>query len=58
LDLAIIDAMHTRNHVLADFQGIAPYLAAGGHVLLHDTFHQGVDRAVTEVLAENPDFVD
>jgi cephalosporin hydroxylase len=58
LDLAIIDAMHTHDHVVADFQGVAHYLAAGGHVLLHDTFHQGVDRAVAEVLAENPDFVD
>lgn len=58
LDLVIIDAMHTHSHVLADFRGVAPYLAAGGHVLLHDAFHQGVDRAVADVLAENPAFVD
>jgi predicted O-methyltransferase YrrM len=58
IDLAIIDAMHTHDHTLADFRGIVPHLAPGGHVLLHDTFHQGVDRAVAEVLAENASFVD
>jgi cephalosporin hydroxylase len=58
LDLAIIDAMHTHRHALADFRGVVPYMAAGGHVLLHDTFHQGIDRAVAEMLTENPDFVD
>ena len=41
VDLAIIDAMHTHNHVSADFNGVAPYIAPGGHVLLHDTFHPG-----------------
>jgi cephalosporin hydroxylase len=58
IDLAIIDAMHTHDHALADFRGVAPHLAPGGHVLLHDTFHQGVDRAVAEMLAEHPGFVD
>jgi cephalosporin hydroxylase len=54
IDLAIIDAMHTHDHSLADFRGVAPHLAPGSHVLLHDTFHQGIDRAVAEVLAEHP----
>jgi cephalosporin hydroxylase len=58
VDLAIIDAMHTHDHALADFCGVAPYLAPGGHVLLHDTFHQGIDQAVAEGLAERPSFVD
>lgn len=58
VDLAIIDAMHTHDHALADFRGVAPHLAAGGHVLLHDTFHQGIDRAVAEVLDEHPGSVD
>lgn len=58
LDLVMIDAMHTHDHVLADFQGVLPHLAAGGHILLHDAFHQGIDRAVTEMLAENPNLVD
>jgi cephalosporin hydroxylase len=58
LDLAIIDAMHTHDHVLADLRGVAPHLSPGGHVLLHDTYHQGIDQAVAEVMAELPDFVD
>ena len=58
VDLVFIDAMHTHDHVLADFRGVVPYLAPGSHVLLHDTFHQGIDRAVAEVQAENPSFVD
>jgi cephalosporin hydroxylase len=58
IDLALIDAMHTHDHVLADFQGVVPHLAPGSHVLLHDTFHQGIDRAVAEVMAEHSGFVD
>jgi predicted O-methyltransferase YrrM len=58
LDLAIIDAMHTYDHVLADLLGVIPFVAAGGHILLHDAFHQGVDRAVTEMLAKNLNLVD
>ena len=58
VDLAIIDAMHTHDHALADFRGVAPHLAPGGHVLLHDTFHQGIDQAVAEAQAELPGFVD
>ena len=58
IDLAFIDAMHTHDHVLADFRGVVPHLAPGSHVLLHDAFHQGIDRAVSEVLAEHPGLVD
>jgi cephalosporin hydroxylase len=57
-DLVMIDAMHTYDHVLADFQGAVPHLTAGGHILLHDAFHQGVERAVTEMLAKNLNLVD
>ena len=57
-DLVIIDAMHTHDHVLADFKGVVPHLTDGGHVLLHDAFHQGVDRAVTDMLATSSNMVD
>jgi hypothetical protein len=58
IDVAIIDAMHTHDHVLADLRGIVRHLAEGGHVLLHDTYHVGINEAVTEVMAEQPRLVD
>lgn len=58
VDLAFIDAMHTHDHVLADLRGVLPHLAPGGHVLLHDAFHLGIDRAAAEVMADRPDLVD
>ena len=58
LDLVIIDAMHTHDHVLADFEGALPHVAIGGHILLHDTFHIGIDLAAREVLAKHQACVD
>jgi cephalosporin hydroxylase len=58
IDLAVIDAMHTHDHVLADVRGVLPQMAPGGHILFHDTFHQGIDQAVTEALVEDPRLVD
>lgn len=58
IDFAFIDAMHTHDHVLADFTGIIPHMSAGGHVILHDTFHVGINQAIEEVLAANPTFTD
>lgn len=58
IDLAFIDAMHTHDHVLADFNGVVPHMIVGGHVLLHDTFHVGINKAIETVLAENPQFTD
>jgi hypothetical protein len=58
VDLAIIDALHTYDHVLADFQGVIPHLAPGAHVLLHDSFHVGIDGAASKILRDHPDFVD
>jgi hypothetical protein len=57
-DLVFIDAMHTHDHVVADFTGVLPYVPTGGHILFHDTFHQGIDQGVREVIAANPDLVD
>ena len=58
LDFVFIDAMHIHDAVRADFMGVLPYLGDGAHVLLHDTFHQGVDQAIREVLDDNPYLVD
>jgi predicted O-methyltransferase YrrM len=57
-NLVIIDAMHTHDHVLADFNGVIPYLAPYAHVLLHDAFHVGINAAVNEVLLQNKNFID
>ena len=58
LDLVIIDAMHTHDHVLADINGVLPHVTMGGHLLLHDAFHVRIDQAVTEVLTEHQSLVD
>lgn len=58
IDLAFIDAMHTHDHVFADFNAVIPHMAPGGHVLLHDTFHIGINTAIEEVLRANPAFSD
>lgn len=58
IDLVLIDAMHTHDHVLADFSGVVPHLKQGSHVLLHDTFHIGINAAISEVLSANPSYVD
>jgi cephalosporin hydroxylase len=58
IDFAFIDAMHTHDHVLADFTGVVPHLSKRSHVLLHDTFHVGINAAIMEVLSANPSFVD
>ncbi len=58
VDLALIDAMHTHSHSLADLREVLPFMAEGGHVLLHDTFHQGIDQTVSMVISENTHVVD
>lgn len=58
IDFVMIDAMHTHDHVLADFSGVIPFLAPGAHVLLHDAFHTGIDAAIREVLEERAELID
>lgn len=58
LDFVFVDALHTFDAVLADFRGSIPHLAPGAHVLLHDTYHQGIDAAAQAILKEHPAFVD
>jgi predicted O-methyltransferase YrrM len=57
-DFVFIDALHTHDAVFADFNAVLPFLAPGSHVLFHDTYHQGIDTAIREVMAANPGFVD
>ena len=58
IDFAFIDAMHTHDHVFADFNAVIPHMEAGGHVLLHDAFHIGINTAIEKVLLANPAFCD
>lgn len=58
LDFVFIDGLHTYNAVLADLNGCLPYLSSGAHILLHDTYHQGIDRAVKQVISENYQLID
>jgi hypothetical protein len=58
VDFAFIDALHVYDAVLADLEGVLPHMTPGGHVLLHDSFHPGVDAAIAEILRRRPDLVD
>jgi predicted O-methyltransferase YrrM len=58
LEMIFIDAVHTYSAVKADLAGALPYLAEGGYILLHDAFHQGIDAATKEFLADHPNFHD
>ncbi|MEL6111366.1 MAG: CmcI family methyltransferase [Pseudomonadota bacterium] len=51
-DLVFIDAVHTYAAVKEDFRGVYEHLKPGAHILFHDAFHQGVQQAVQDVLAE------
>jgi len=58
IDFVLIDALHTHDAVFADFNAVLPYLAPGAHVLFHDTYHQGIDAAIREVMTANAGFID
>jgi hypothetical protein len=58
LDFVFIDALHTYDAVLADFRGVLPFLADNAHVLFHDTYHQGIDQAISAVVNDNSDLFD
>jgi hypothetical protein len=57
-DFVFIDAMHLYACVLDDLTAIAPYVANGAHILLHDTYHLGIDAAVSTFVLDHPDLVD
>jgi predicted O-methyltransferase YrrM len=58
LDFVFVDGLHIYDAARADFEGCLPYLAPGAHVLLHDTYHIGIDRAVRDVLSTNSKLFD
>jgi cephalosporin hydroxylase len=58
IDLCLIDAMHTHDHVFADLTGVLPHLSPGAYVLLHDTFHAGINAAIEDVMADDPSITD
>lgn len=58
LDFVFVDGLHIYDAARADFDGCIPHLADGAHVLFHDTYHQGIDRAVRDVLATDDRFDD
>ncbi len=53
VDFVFIDALHVHDAVKKDFLGVLPYLTSGAHILFHDTYHQGVDKAITSVIRED-----
>jgi predicted O-methyltransferase YrrM len=58
VEFVFIDALHIYDAVLKDFSGVRPYLADGAHILFHDTYHQGIDQAVRNVIETNPGLTD
>ncbi len=58
IEFVFIDALHIYDAVLADFEGVIPYLNDGAHVLFHDAFHQGISAAISKVLSQHSKFVD
>jgi predicted O-methyltransferase YrrM len=58
VEFVFIDALHIYDAVLKDFSGVLPHLADSAHILFHDTYHQGIDQAVRDVITINPNFVD
>jgi hypothetical protein len=51
-------SLHIYDAVLKDFSGILRYLADSAHILIHGTYHQGIDQAVREVIKTNSGLID
>lgn len=58
LDFVFIDALHIYDAVVADFEGVIPFLSDGSHVLFHDAYHQGVAGAISDVISKDSRFID
>jgi hypothetical protein len=58
VEFVFIDALHIYDAVLKDFNGVLPYLAESAYALFHDTYHQGIDQAVRNVIKANSDLID
>ncbi len=49
---------HTHDAVQADLAGVEPFLTDGGHILFHDTYHQGIMAAIDQFLDQDSGWVD
>ena len=49
-DFVFIDADHSFDAVVADLQGVLPFVEEGGYILLHDAHYAGVSDAIQEVV--------
>jgi len=58
VDFVFIDALHTHDAVRDDFIGILPFLSPNAHILFHDTYHQGIDKAISKVIGDNKNLYD
>ncbi len=58
VDFVFIDALHIHASALADLKGIHPHLTEGAHILMHDTFHLGIDAAARDFTKEHPNIYD
>lgn len=57
-DLVFIDAMHIHACALADLRAVLAVMPSGGHILMHDSFHPGVEQAVRDAQAARADLTD
>ncbi len=57
-DFVFIDALHTHDAARDDFLGVLPHLSPGAHILFHDAYHQGIDQAITDIVAAHDELFD
>lgn len=57
IGLLFIDADHRYNYVKLDIELWAKHVVSGGKIVLHDYTYPGVKRATTELISENPKYI-
>lgn len=57
-DFVFIDGDHSEAGCRADLEGVIPFTAPGAMILLHDSYHPPVKRAIQHVLASDDTFID
>jgi predicted O-methyltransferase YrrM len=50
-DFALVDGLHIYSQVKQDLLGVLPHMADESYILLHDAFHYGLSKAISEVVA-------
>ncbi|HKO90926.1 MAG TPA: class I SAM-dependent methyltransferase, partial [Polyangiaceae bacterium] len=58
VDFALIDGMHTYSAVRADLLGVLPFLGTEATIVLHDSFHYGVRKAIDHCVSVIPGMTD